>query len=235
MATANDLISRSLRLISVLGSGRRTATANELADGLDTLNSMMDTLSIDRRMIYQILEETHTLVVGTADYTIGSGGDINTTRPTRIENAFIRDSANNDYQLKQINNATYDSISLKTITSRPQYFFYDEQFPLGVIKLLYVPSAADTLHFNSWKQLQTFANGTTALSLPPGYESMIVYNLAEWLHGEYPGSELPPMVQKLAIQTKAAVIKINSDPPIMDVSDSIMNIAGRNRSNILSG
>ena len=235
MTTAVNLIDRSLRLINVLGSGRRTANANELADGLVTLNSMMESMSIDRSLIYQKLEETHTLVVGTADYSIGTGGDINTTRPVRIENAFIRDSANYDYTMTQINNETYDSIGQKTIQSRPQYFFYDEIFPLAFIRLLYVPSEADTLHFNSWKQLQTFATAATALSLPLGYEAMIVYNLAAWLHGEYPGSELSPVVVALAKSTMAAVKKINSDPPLLSVSDPIMDNRGRGQRNIFTG
>lgn len=235
MTTAVNLIERSLRLISVLGSGRRTANANELADGLVTLNAMMESMSIDRSLIYQKLEETHVLTVGVADYSIGSGGDINTARPVRIENAFIRDSAGYDYTMTQINNETYDSIGQKSIQSRPQYYFYDEIYPLAYIRLLYVPSATDTLHFNSWKQLQTFATATTALSLPLGYEGMIVYNLAVWLHGEYPGSELPATVIALAKSTMANVKKINSDPPLLAVSDPIMSNRGRGQRNIFTG
>ena len=234
-ATANDLISRSLRVISVIGSGRRTAGSNELADGLITLNAMMEHFSIARSMIYQTLEETHTLVSGTADYSIGSGGDINTARPVRIENAFIRDSSNYDYPLQQINNLAYDTVTLKTITSRPQYFFYDEIFPLAFIRLLYKPNNAETLHFNSWKQLQTFTNGTTEISLPLGYEDFIVYNLAVRLYAEYPGSALTDEARRIAMETKAAIVRINAEPPILDPGDSIMDLHGHGQRNIFSG
>lgn len=235
MATANDLITKSLRLISVLGSGRRTATANELDDGLASLNSMLDGFSIERLMIYQILEETHTLVVGTADYTIGSGGDIDTTRPVKIENIFLRDDADNDYLLHQIDNLPFDSIPLKTVTSRPRVFYYDAQFPLGVIKLMYPPAYADTMHVNSWKQLQSFANGTTALAMPPGYQRMIEFNLALELHGEYPGSILTDDVRRVANQSKANLKKLNSKLPISDMSDVVMESRNIRTQNIFTG
>ncbi len=234
-ATANDLISRSLRLISVIGSGRRTASANEIADGLVTLNAMMESFSIQRGMIYQILEETHTLSSGTADYSIGTGGTINTDRPVRIENAFIRDSSGYDYPLTQINNLAYDTVTLKTIVSRPQYFFYDEIFPLAFIRLLYVPNAGETLHFNSWKALQTFSSTTTAISLPLGYEDMIVYNLAIRLHGEYPGSSMNDDIRTVARDAKKNVLSINADVPVLDPGDSIMDLHGRGQRNIFSG
>ena len=234
-ATANDLISRSLRILSVIGSGRRTAGSNELADGLVTLNAMMESLSIKRGLIYQFLEETHTLTSGTADYSIGTGGDINTDRPIRIENAFIRDSSSYDYPLKQINNLAYDTVTLKTIKSRPQYFFYDEIFPLAFIRLLYVPNSSETLHFNSWKSLQTFSTGSTAISLPLGYENMIVYNLAVFLYAEYPGSTLTDECRKIAAATMADVRRLNADPPVLDPGDSIMDLHGQGQRNIFSG
>jgi hypothetical protein len=115
MTTASDIVSRSLRLIGVLGQGRRTLTANELADGIDALNSMLESFSLERLMVYQILEENFSLVIGTGSYTIGTGGTFNTTRPVKIENAFLRDSSNNDYSLALIDNAQYDSIPLKTV------------------------------------------------------------------------------------------------------------------------
>ena len=55
MATANDMISRALRLIGVLGQGRRVLDTNEATDGLAALNTMLDSWSIDRSMIYQQL------------------------------------------------------------------------------------------------------------------------------------------------------------------------------------
>ena len=172
---------------------------------------------------------------GVGDYSIGSGGDIDTARPIRIEYAFIRDNNGYDYPLKQINNLAYDTVTLKTIKSRPQYFFYDEIFPLAFIRLLYKPNGAETLHFNSWKALQTFSGGSTAISLPLGYEDMIVYNLAIRLFAEYPGSTLTDDARKIAKEAMANVVRINSDPPVLDPGDSIMDLHGQGQRNIFSG
>ena len=235
MTTANALISRALRLIGVLGQGRRTLTANEADDGLMALNSLMDSFSIDNLMIYQTLEENFPLVVGTASYSIGSGGTFNTTRPVKITNAFIRDASNNDYPVEIVDNFAYDSVPLKTVTSRSRYLYYDAIYPLAYIRLLYVPAYAETLYINSWKQLQQFTDGTTALSLPPGYERLITYNLAVELHGEYRGDPLMPEVVAIAKESKAAVKKLNAQLPVADVSESMMVRAGRGKRNIYTG
>ena len=235
MTTANDLISRAMRLLGVLGQGRRTLTSNEASDGLEALNAMLEGLSLERLLVYQILEESFPLVVGTGSYTIGTGGTFNTTRPTKIENAFLRDSSNNDYPLEIVNNLAYDTVPLKTVTSRPRYLYYDPIYPLAYIRLMYVPAYADTLYINSWKQLQQFTDGTTALSLPPGYQRMIVYNLAIELHGEYQGSILSPEVVGIANKSKAALKSINSPEPVMNVSSVSIIRGGMGKRNIYTG
>lgn len=234
MTTANELISRSLRLIQVLGTGRRTLTANEADDGLEALNSMLDAFSIERMMVYQILEENFSLVAGTANYTIGSGGTFSTTRPIKIENAFLRDSSNNDYPLEIIDNLTYDSFTNKTDSGRPQYLYYDPIYPLAYIRLLYVPAYADTLYINSWKPLQQFTDGAAALALPPGYERMIVYNLAIEINAEY-GMPLAPEVVEIARQSKAAIKRINAPSPIADVTEAALLTGRRVGRNIYTG
>ena len=234
MTTANEIISRSLRLMGVLGQGRRTLTANEAADGLEALNGMLESFSLERMMVYQILEENFPLVAGTASYTIGSGGTFSTIRPIKIESAFIRDSSNIDYQLEIINNEAYDSVQLKTVSSRPQYLYYDPVYPLAYIRLLYVPAYADTLYINSWKQLQQFTDGTTALALPPGYQRMIVYNLAIEMNAEYQ-TKLAPEVVAIATQSKAAIKRINAPSPIASVAEVTMKRTSPGKRNILTG
>jgi hypothetical protein len=233
MTTANEIISRSLRLLQVLGQGRRTLTANELSDGLESLNSMLEAFSIERLMVYQILEENFPLVAGTANYTIGVGGTFNTTRPVKIESAFLRDSSSIDYPLQIINNEAYDSVTLKTTSSRPQYLFYDPIYPLAYVRLMYVPQYADTIYINSWKQLQQFTDGTTSIALPPGYLRMIVYNLAIEMNAEY-GTKLAPEVVAIATQSKGALKRLNAPSPISSVAEAAMHIT-RSKRNIYTG
>ena len=234
MTTANELISRSLRLMGVLGTGRRTLTANEASDGLEALNGMLESFSLERLMVYQILEENFPLVAGTADYTIGSGGTFSTTRPIKIESAFLRDSGSIDTPVVVIDNDAYDAIQLKTTQARPEYLYYDPIYPLAYVRLMYVPDAVYTLYLNSWKQLQQFTDGTTSLALPPGYSRMIVYNLAIEMNAEYQ-TKLAPEVVAIATQSKAAIKRLNAPAPIASVAEVTMKRSGPGRRNILTG
>lgn len=209
MTTALDIITRSMQSIGALGDGE-VPTDSEAQDGLNILNEMMDSLSIDRSAIYEVRQENFTLTANDGSYTIGSGGDFNTARPVRIEGAFVRDSGNNDYDLMILNDRqAYDSITTKTVTSDvPAYLFIDNAYPLATIKLFPVPTVANTLYFTSWRQLQSFALLTTELSLPPGYLEMIRYNLAIRLCTIFE-REPSVVLAKMARDSLAAVKKHN--------------------------
>ena len=68
---------------------------------------------------------------------------------------------------------------MKSNTSQiPQVLFYDPQYPLGIIYLFPVPSAAYTLMFNAIIQQSTYSSLPMSLSVPPGYERAYILNLA---------------------------------------------------------
>lgn len=233
MTTATDLISRSLRLLGVVGQGRRTLTANESNDGLEALNAMLDSFSLERMMVYQILQENFPITAGTADYSIGTGGDFNTARPIKVDSAFIRDGST-DLPVLIIDRDAYDSVSVKSSTSRPQYLFYDTQYPLAYIRLLYVPDASYTLFISSWQPLQRFANATEDLALPPGYERMIAYNLAIELSAEF-GVDASREVIALASQSKSIIKRINAPAPILNPSEPYAIRGGTGKRNVYTG
>lgn len=217
MTTAIQLITRSMRLAGAIGKGE-APDDDEAVDGLAAMNSMMDSFSIERLNVYYIVEETLTLVAGTATYTMGTGGDLNTSRPTRIEDScFIRYPTNSDFPLTLLNYEGYAAIVDKTTQSNiPQYLFPDMRNPLARLTFWPVPSdAAAVPHIFSWKQLQQFAALTDALALPPGYEDMIAFNLCvRWAGPEF-GQKVPDEVKALAVMSKANVKRINAPAPIM--------------------
>ena len=135
MAVYNDIIARSLRLLKVKESGENLS-ASEASDGLSVLNGLLDAWSNEPYMQWGLTEVSQALTTNDESYTIGSSGDINTTRPIRIDSAYIRDSNNVDTPLKLINAQEYSLITLKTFSSSyPCYLYYNQQYPLGVIKL----------------------------------------------------------------------------------------------------
>lgn len=209
MTTANDLITKALKLNGKLGQGQ-TLSSYDADDCLGSLNAMLDSWWNERLLVPQILRETFTLVADDDDYTIGSGGQIATTRPIKITNAFIT-SNDIDYPMKILTVEEYDAIQSKTIESDyPSYLYYEQSYPLGVIYLYPVPSATNTLNFDSWKRIQSFSALTTEISLPPGYQRTIEYNLSIETAPLFGGVDIPPLVIKIAVESKAAISRINS-------------------------
>lgn len=158
MATALSMTTRAMRLIGSLGKGE-TPDDDEAQDGLTALNAMLDAWQIERLMVYQVVQTSHTWPAVTTSRTIGSGGNFAVQRPVRIESASVRDSSNQDYDITVLQDRKeYDSIAVKSTGSTlPEYLFYDPAYPLGVIYLYPVPSAQLTLKLNTWQTLQSFS------------------------------------------------------------------------------
>jgi hypothetical protein len=86
----------TLILNALIANGEKviggTLTTAEQPYYLGKLNAMLESWSLDRRMCYSVTQESFALTASTGTYTIGSGGAFNTARPTKILNAFVRDS-----------------------------------------------------------------------------------------------------------------------------------------------
>jgi len=235
MATPSTMIVRSLQLIGEKGIGE-TLTAAEETAYLAVLNSMMESWSLERLMVYHILDEVFTLTAGDGSYTIGTGGDFNTTRPLKIEGAVIRDTDDADSGVEILGADAWRRIVLKTSTgnSYPSYLYYDAQYTSarGVINLWPEPQAGLRLVISSWKQLQTFALISTTLALPPGYERAIIYNLAIELAGGM--IEPAPSVVKIARESKGAIKRVNVPDMSMTLNPALAGV-GRGGASILTG
>lgn len=231
MATALDLIKRSMRLIRVLGADEEP-TSGEADDALAVLNSMLDGWATERMMVYQTRQENFTWPAATTSRTIGATGNFVTTRPIEIEGGFTRDSGNNDYPYRVIGRDAYDSLLLKSSPAfTPEYLFYDPGFSLGTIYLFGVPSGSLTLFINSRLQFTEVASLSTTVSLPPGYKRLIEYNLAVEFAPEF-NVTVQPEVSRIATETKRAVKGVNQKPMLSQLD---AGIAGSRRSSIITG
>lgn len=205
--TAHDLVRGAMRLIGAVDPGEEM-TAAEASDGLEILNELLESLSIESLAVYQLLQENFNLVAGTASYTIGSGATFNTTRPLDVLSGFIR-SSSTDYPLRIVTREEYDRISVKTLEFMPELLYYQPSVANGTIYLYGVPAAADVLYINSHKQLQSFTTLTTSIVLPPGYKRMLRFNLAPEIASEY-GRKVPEEVKEIARISKMNIKRQNS-------------------------
>ena len=202
MATARDIIKAALRQIHVLGVGS-SLTDEEAQDALDTLNSMLSVWSVDGNMVYTETIETFNLTGGDGEYTIGSGGDFNTTRPISIDAAYVTQGST-DYSLMAYDKQQYADIPQKDLGGISRIFYYDAGYPLGTIRLFSIPEGVTTITLYTTKPLTQFTDLDTSFAMPEEYKAALIYNLAVWIAPEYE-RDASPTTQKKANYTKRAV------------------------------
>lgn len=215
MTTARDLITMALFDAGIFGTGQ-VPNQTDINLGLRRLNNMIAQWQRSRWLIWA--DRTVSVACdGSESYSIGPdvAADINTTRPDRIEAAFIRQNnppAPNqvDWPLTLVMSAeNYSSIRLKQLGSFPQYLFYDSQFPLGLLKPWPLPSNLYSLHVVLKQVLQEFTNLSDEFEMPAEYERAIRFNLQEEILAAY---KLPPdeTVSRLAKSTLQSIKQANT-------------------------
>ena len=176
MATARDIITRAYQINGVL-TKNEALSGDEASDGLKSLNALISSWSNDSLLAYARTLENFPLVSNQASYTIGTGGEFNTSRPLHILSAFTR-IGQIDYDISVISDIEFDKISQKDISSSiPDVMYYDGNSPLGTITIYPVPTEGD-LYIRSEKPLTEFASLDDELELPPGWERALIYNLS---------------------------------------------------------
>jgi len=229
MTTALTLITKALQKNGVLTKGE-TPDADEANDALDVLNEMLGSWSNEDLMVASLTQETFPLTGGVASYTIGVGGDFNTSRPLFInKGSFVR-SGTTDYPLKEISTENYNSMIVqKNVGGIPECLSYSNSHPLGVIKLYPVPSEGYTLYLLSEKPIAEFATLDTDIDLPAGWARAIIYSLAIELAAEY-GQQVGEALYALALDAMGKIKRQITRNRTMDYAVMI----GK-RDNILAG
>lgn len=193
MTTARDIIKRAMQKIGVLVKSE-APSSDEADDALNSLNALIASWSNDSLVCFARTWESFNLSGGDATYTIGTGGDFNTTRPMNIIQAYARSGAI-DYQMDIITDTAYNSISYKSLSGIPEFLNFDNAYPLANIRIYPVPSAAYSLFILSEKEVTEFATLDTEMSLPNGWERALIYNLALELAPEYKQQPDPSIVK----------------------------------------
>lgn len=233
MASVSTMLISSLISVGKKAIGG-TLTAAEGTHYLNKFNAYLESLSQERLMIYQITTDSFALSPSVSTYTIGPGGAVNTDRPNKIVNAYVRDSSNFDHQLDVVEQETYWDIGAKSQTATwPEVVYYDNGFSAtstGTLHFAPVPSEANTVYLNSYKQLTTVSHLSTNVLLPPGYQRMIESNFAL----EVANLKDPPaLILKIARDSKSAIKGINAPSAILKLDDGL--VRGARRGNVLDG
>ena len=121
LPTAGSIINLALKMAGVLGVGQ-TASAEDSNDALTLLNAMLAQWQRKRWLVYS-LDDVSFAATGAQSYTVGTGQNINITRPDRIEAAFVRlvnGTQAVDYPLDLLGSREdYNNIALKGLSTFP--------------------------------------------------------------------------------------------------------------------
>lgn len=225
MAIWNDLIDAALTELGIIAPGD-VGTTTDRTYCLGVLNRMLSAWSVELGPIFFETTESLSWASGQASRTIGTGGDLSTTRPEKVLGLQYRDASSNDIPLDLFTHQQYQAITNKTLTGLPQAIAYNPTYPLGTLYAWPVPDTTFTLRLTSRKPFAAISDATTTVSLPSGYEAAIVPNLALLLNAY--GRDPSPLTEREARKLKAAIVRANvvpqpmsSDYPAGQSGDSI--------------
>lgn len=223
MATVRDLITSSLRLIGAIAS-EESATAAEAVDGLDVLNDIVDSWSLERLLILAVVRQEFTLAAGQQFRTLGVTGNFNTTRPIKIIRAgiVVPNSSNLELPVEIYDEKQWSEIAVKQTTSSiPLVIWPDNAFPLMNIGIWPVPdNSTNKLVLYTWKPLPQFATLDDVLALAPGFKRALRYALAVELSPEY-GKQPAASIVELASMSKGAIKSANAVMPLLDTDPAV--------------
>lgn len=216
MTTPNDIIKLALKDSGVIGIGQ-TPSAEDTNDAFTRMNWMLAQWSKKRWLVYHLLDISFTST-GAQSYTVGLGQQFNVKRPDRLEGAFFRQlipSQPNqiDYPLELIESReTYSQIALKTLTSFPNYIWYDSAFPVGFVYPWPLPQAnLYSVHILVKETLSQFTSLAQEIILPDEYYAALFYNLCARLRPAY---QLPPDPTVVALAKDALAVIRGSNAQI---------------------
>jgi hypothetical protein len=208
LSTALEIIRGSLRKLGVLAAGE-SLSSEEASDALRSLNSMLSSWNTQNLIMTGLEIEEFSLTSNKGSYTLGSGGELDTSIPVKTDLAFIKDSNNNEFPIELVDNKKWGEIIDKSTTSTyPSKIYIDENYPLRKVYLYPVPSESSTLILHNFRKLSQISALTTSFSLPDGYERAIEYNLCIELAPEY-GKSVPAEIMKVANEALANIKRVN--------------------------
>ncbi len=148
--TIRDIVTFAMLEAGVLGVGQ-SLLAEDINSGYKLFSRMLSAWQVSRWLVPG-LTDISAISNGAKSNRIGPGQFYNAIRPDKILAAyFIQLNTGNtvpvSYPLRPIwSYENYAQLSLKTLNSFPQYFFYDGAFPNGNVYIWPVPNTNYEIH-----------------------------------------------------------------------------------------
>lgn len=174
MTTALQLITRAFQEAGIAYK-QEGLDADESSDALSILNDMLQQWVLFGFNSVVSTRESFSST-GAANYTIGVGGDFDTSKPLVIKNIFTR-SGSVDYPVYPMDDDAFIGIGTKNTQGTPDYYNYADNYPLGLLTFFPVPDASHTIYIYSEKPIAAISSLSSTVTLPVGWEGAIPPNL----------------------------------------------------------
>jgi hypothetical protein len=200
-----DLAADSLSSIGQLGI-EQSPSPEQLNQALRYANRMIQKWSTLRYYIYSVASRSFAMTPGLQDYVLGptaaGPGSFVGARPVFVEASQVQSPGSSEYlPLNLLDRTKWGAIRDKGATCSangvPQDIFINMQYPNLDFHLWPVPSNTCTVWLSTWELLQQFVTVFDTISLPPGYEEALMWNLALELCSSYDMAP-PPTLPGLA-------------------------------------
>jgi len=219
--TVRDLIEGSLRLLGAISTGQN-ASAAEAADGLSSLNQMISSWSTNGLTVFKQTREEFDLVPSQSVYTIGAGGNFNTSRPVDLNRAAIQINGSEiPIDILQNQEQWADIISKSVTSSFPCAVYLDGSYPLNNLNVWPVPSVSTKLVLYSKKAITNFVSVNDVISMPEGYERALRFNLAVEMAPEF-NKEPSATTFAIAQESLGNIKRMNLKPVIVECDSALI-------------
>ena len=199
--TFQDLVNGALRSLGVIAAGESPST-EESNDALAALNDLVASWTALGMPIYEITRDATVTLTGAASYEL-------TTRPVRIKSAAVIAANGTAMPVQLVPSEKWSAIQDKTRTGIfAEALFCDYAFPDATVYLSPKPGAG-TLELFVYRELASDNALADTVSLPPGYQRALRFNLAVDLAGEYGRAASPELVASAA-ESKNAITNLNA-------------------------
>jgi hypothetical protein len=147
-------------------------------------------LEADGMPLWAMKQYAVPMTAATSSYNIGVSQTVNTPKPLKVIQAFIRDtSSNNDTPMRIITRQEYNMLGNKSSSGTPIQIFYEPLSDYGVLHLFPTPSATDvannTLYLVYQRPFEDFDASTDNPDFPQEWYEVLKYQLAARMAGEY--------------------------------------------------
>lgn len=188
-ADRNQIIRGALRLVGALAQGE-VPTSDQYTEASEALNMMVKAWMADGLPIWAMTQYAVPLTANKTSYRIGTGQEINISKPLKVVQAFLRDITSNvDIPMRIITKQEYNILGNKSTTGQPVQIYYDPLRDYGDLYLFPTPdttsAGAKQVYIIYQRMYEDFDTTTDTPDFPQEWLEALKYGLAVRLSAEY--------------------------------------------------